>query len=56
MAGYAAKKSFTVKFKRIVNFHGAELLPRFEHEIRGSSLNEIVAAEGEDIVDYANPI
>lgn len=56
MPTYDPSKTYAVRLTRVVNVGRLRLLPRNPHEIRGDALNELVAAEGEDIIDAADPI
>lgn len=47
---------YSVKLARPVTYRRSRLLPLHPHEIRGAVLNEIVAVEGEDVVDAAEVI
>lgn len=53
---YDDGKTYNVKLARPVNYRRSRLLPLHPHEIRGAVLNEIIDAEGEDVIDTAEPM
>lgn len=53
---YVPEKRYTVKLTRSVKRGAFTHKPLNEIEMAGSLLIEIIDAEGEEVIDYANPV
>ena len=53
---YEPGTTYNVRLKKVVTLGRLRLLPRNTHEILGAALNQIVADEGPEVVDAADPI
>ena len=55
MATYSKTKTYAVKLSRSVKHGGFAYKPLSEIEMKGAFLLEIIASEGEEVIDYARP-